>query len=91
MGYCTVDDVKDLVKEDMYTARRRQKLVHRKLDFCKLCIGHQLQFFDNPLRQLPQSNLIGHQVALHKPQFLHQPQSSAGICAFGSPDEKFLT
>lgn len=34
---------------------------------------------------------VYYQVALHKPQFLHQPQSSAGICAFGSPDEKFLT
>ena len=49
----------------VYAARRRQKSVRGKFQFGKLCIGQQFQFFDNTLRQLPESNLIGHQVALH--------------------------
>ena len=47
----------------MYAARRRQKSVRGKFQFGKLCIGQQFQFFNNPLRQLPQGGFIGHQVA----------------------------
>ena len=63
----------------MYAARRRQKSVHRKLNLRKLCIGQQFQLLDNPLRQLPQGGLIGHQVALHQPQLVYQPQPGAGV------------
>ena len=61
-------------EEFMYAARRRQKSVERKFQLGKLCIGHQFQLFDNSLRQFPQGSFIGHQVALHEPQLLHQPQ-----------------
>ena len=54
----------------MYAARRRQESVRGKFQFGKLCIGQQFQFFDNTLRQLPQGSFIGHQVALHQPQFV---------------------
>ena len=49
----------------MYAARRRQRSVQWKFQFGELCIGQQLQLFDNPLRQFPQGCFIGHQVALH--------------------------
>ena len=55
----------------MYAARRRQKSVRGKFQFSKLRIGQQLQLFDNPLRQFPQGGFIGHQVALHEPQFVN--------------------
>ena len=58
----------------MYAARRRQKSVQRKFDLGKLGIGHQLQLLDNIFGQFTQGGFIGHQVALHKPQLLHQPQ-----------------
>ena len=63
----------------MYAARRRQNLVHRKFQLGKLRIGQQFQLLDDPLRQLPQGGLIGHQITLHEPQFLYQPQSGAGV------------
>ena len=61
----------------MYAARRRQKSFRGKFQFGKLCIGQQFQLFDNPLRQLPQGGFIGHQVALHQPQFVDKPQPDA--------------
>ena len=42
-----------IVKELMYAARRRQNLVHRKIQLSKLRIGQQFQLFDNALRQFP--------------------------------------
>ena len=63
----------------MYAARRRQKSVQWKFQFGKLRIGQQFQLLDNPLRQLPQGSFIGHQVALHQPQFVDKPQSGAGV------------
>ena len=53
----------------MYAARRRRKSVRGKFQFGKLGIGQQFQLLDNTFRQLPQGGLIGHQVALHEPQF----------------------
>ena len=58
----------------MYAARRRQKSVQWKFQFGKLRIGQPFQLFDNALRQLPQGGFIGHQVALHEPQFVDKPQ-----------------
>ena len=63
----------------MYAARRRQKSVRGKFQFDKLRIGQQFQLFDNTLRQLPQGGFIGHQVALHEPQFMDKPQPGAGV------------
>ena len=63
----------------MYAARRRQKSVRGKFQFGKLRIGQQLQLFDNPLRQFPQGSFIGHQVALHEPQFVDKPHPGAGV------------
>ena len=63
----------------MYAARRRQKSVRGKFQFGKLCIGQQFQLFDNPLRQFPQGGFIGHQVALHEPQFVDKPHPGAGV------------
>ena len=63
----------------MYAARRRQKSVRGKFQFGELCIGQKFQLFDNPLRQFPQGGLIGHQVALHQPQFVDKPQPGAGV------------
>ena len=54
----------------MYAARRRRKSVRGKFQFGKLGIGQQFQLLDNTFRQLPQGGLIGHQVALHEPQFM---------------------
>ena len=68
-----------IVKENMYAARRRQKSVERKFQLGKLCIGHQFQLFDNALRQFPQGGFVGHQVALHEPQFVDKPQPGAGV------------
>ena len=61
----------------MYAARRRQKSFRGKFQFGKLCIGQQFQLFDNPLRHLPQGGFIGHQAALHQPQFVDKPQPDA--------------
>jgi len=63
----------------MYAARRRQKSVHRKLNLRKLRIGQQFQLFDNALGQLPQRSFIRHQIALHEPQFVDEPQPGAGV------------
>ena len=62
----------------MYAARRRQNSVERKFQLGKLCIGQQFQLLDNTLRQFPQGGFVGHQVALHKPQFVDKPQPGAG-------------
>ena len=67
------------MKNSMYAARRRQKSVHRKLNLRKLRIGQQFQLFDNALGQLPQRSLIRHQIALHEPQFVDEPQPGAGV------------
>ena len=63
----------------MYAARRRQKSVRGKFQLGKLRIGQQFQLFDNTLRQFPQGGFIGHQVALHEPQFVDEPQPDAGV------------
>ena len=63
----------------MYAARRRQKSVQWKFQLGKLRIGQQFQLFDNSLRQFPQGSFIGHQVALHEPQFMDKPQPGAGV------------
>ena len=63
----------------MYAARRRRKSVRGKFQFGKLGIGQQFQLLDNTFRQLPQGGLIGHQVALHEPQFMDKPQPGAGV------------
>ena len=63
----------------MYAARRRQKAVRGKFQFSKLRIGQQFRLFDNTLRQFPQGSFIGHQVALHQPQFVDKPQPGAGV------------
>lgn len=63
----------------MYAAKRRQKSVERKFQLGKFGIGHKFEFFDNALGQLPQGDFIRHQIALHKPQFLNQPQPGAGV------------
>ena len=55
----------------MYAARRRQRAVQWKFQFGKLRIGQQFQFFNNTIRQLPQGSFVGHQVALHEPQFVN--------------------
>ena len=73
------------MKNSMYAARRRQKSVHRKLNLRKLRIGHQLQFFDNTFRQFPQGGFIGHQVALHQPQFVDKPHPGAGVVEHPPP------
>ena len=62
----------------MYAARRRQRSVRRKFQFGKLCIGQPFQLFDNLFGQLPQGSFVGHQIALHESQLLHQPQPDAG-------------
>ena len=63
----------------MYAARRRQKSVRGKFQFGKLRIGQQVQLFDNTFRQLPQGSFIGHQVALHEPQFVDETQPGTGV------------
>ena len=63
----------------MYAARRRQNLVHRKFQLSKLRIGQQFQLFDDLFGQFPQGSFIGHQVALHEPQFVDKPQPGAGV------------
>ena len=63
----------------MYAARRRQRSVQWKFQFGKLRIGQQFQLFDNALRQFPQGSFIGHQVALHEPQFVDKPQPGADL------------
>ena len=73
------------MKNSMYAARRRQESVHRKLNLRKLRIGHQLQFFDNTFRQFPQGGFIGHQVALHQPQFVDKPHPGAGVVEHPPP------
>ena len=55
----------------MYAARRRQRSVRGKFQLGKLRIGQQLQLLDNTFRQLPQGSFVGHQVALHEPQFVN--------------------
>ena len=67
------------MKNSMYAARRRQKSVRGKFQFGKLGIGQQFQLFDNALGQFPQGGFIGHQVALHEPQFVDKPQPGAGV------------
>ena len=62
----------------MYAARRRQKSVRGKFQLGKLRIGQQFQLFDNTLRQFPQGGFIGHQVALHQPQFVDKSHPGAG-------------
>ena len=73
------------MKNSMYAAHRRQESVHRKLNLRKLRIGHQLQFFDNTFRQFPQGGFIGHQVALHQPQFVDRPQPGTGVVEHPPP------
>ena len=63
----------------MYAARRRRKSVRGKFQLAKLRIGQQFQLFDNALRQFPQGSLIGHQVALHQPQFVDKSHPGAGV------------
>ena len=63
----------------MYAARRRQKSVQRKFDLGKLLVGHEFQFCNHTFRQFPQGDLVGHQVALHEPQFVDKPQPGAGV------------
>ena len=63
----------------MYAARRRQRSVRGKFQFDKFRIGQQFQLLDNALRQLPQGGFIGHQVALHEPQFVDKPHPGAGV------------
>ena len=67
----------------MYAAYRRQKSVDGKFNLGKLGIGHKFQFLNHTLRQLPESNLIGHQVALHEPQLVDKPQPGAGVVEHG--------
>ena len=68
-----------IVKEPMYAARRRQKSVQRKFDLGKLLVGHEFQFCNHTFRQFPQGDFVGHQVALHEPQFVDKPQPGAGV------------
>lgn len=56
-----------------------KNLVERKFQLDKFGISHKFEFFDNALGQFPQGGFIGHQVTLHEPQFLNQPQPSAGV------------
>ena len=63
----------------MYAARRRQRSIRGKFQFGKLRIRQQFQLFDNLFGQLPQGSFIGHQVALHEPQFVDKPQPGAGV------------
>ena len=63
----------------MYAARRRQKSVRGKFQLGKLRIGQQFQLFDDLFGQFPQGSFIGHQVALHEPQFVDKPQPGAGV------------
>ena len=63
----------------MYAARRRQNSVRRKFQLGKLRIGQQFQLFNDLFRQFPQGYFIRHQVALHEPQFVDEPQPGAGV------------
>ena len=56
-----------------------KNLVERKFQLGKFSIGHKFQLFNDLLGQFSQGGFIGHQVALHEPQLLHQPQPGAGI------------
>ena len=66
------------ILEDMENLRR-QKSVHRKFDLCKLLIGQELQFINHIFGQFSQGGFVGHQVALHQPQFVDKPQPGAGV------------
>ena len=63
----------------MYAARRRQRSVQWKFQFGKLRIRQPFQLFDDLFGQFPQGSLIGHQVALHEPQFVDKPHPGAGV------------
>ena len=63
----------------MYAARRRQNSVERKFQLGKLCIGQELQFINHIFGQFSQGGFVGHQVALHEPQFVDEPQPGAGV------------
>ena len=63
----------------MYAARRRQISVERKFQFGKLRIRQPYQLFDDLFGQFPQGSFIGHQVALHEPQFVDEPHPGAGV------------
>ena len=56
-----------------------KNLVERKFQLGKFSIGHKFQLFNDLLGQFSQGGFIGHQVALHEPQFVDKPQPGAGV------------
>ena len=56
-----------------------KNLVERKFQLGKFSIGHKFQLFNDLLGQFSQGGFIGHQVALHQPQFVDKPQPGAGV------------
>ena len=63
----------------MCIVRCQKNLVERKFHFVERSIGQQLQLFNDPFGQFPQGSFIGHQVALHEPQFV-APVSAPAEC-----------